>query len=231
MTIAIVFGALSVAVILARILFFRESDKKSGFIAKLVASVAFCLSGTAAAFVARGIGGSHAAALMLTALVAALVGDVLLAMPSFVKDEFKNLFSALGGAAFLSGHVLYIIVFLTTATPRLYLLPVAAAVPLAYAVLIRTKVLQPKKNAVPVVAYGAVLGLLIFAAAGLAAAGTALGYFVLPAAVLFALSDTSLFFYNFGNKPFAKSKTAVGYLILLPYYAAQALFAAAILFL
>jgi uncharacterized membrane protein YhhN len=210
-------------------LFLKNAGIKVGFLSKLISSALFCLTGIIAAF-SRGRLDIFAA-LMLIALAAAFAGDILLAAPAFLKDEYKGLFSAAGGAAFLFSHLLYIVVFLCAAPPILYLIPVAAVVPILYGCFIKAKLLSPKKNSVPIVAYGAVLGCLIFSASGLALNGLVLGYLALPAALLFVLSDTALFFYNFGHRPFAVSRTAVNYLILLPYYAAQALFAVAVFFL
>jgi hypothetical protein len=65
----------------------------------------------------------------------------------------------------------------------------------------------------------------------LALRGGLLGYLMICPGVLFAVSDVSLFLHKFGGARLQKWLPVFSYTVMLPYYAAQALFALSVLYL
>ena len=127
-----------------------------------------------AALIEYAVAGSAASAWLVAALALSLAGDVLLMLPF---DLFVP-----GLAAFLLAHVAYVVAFASPALSTLILLaPVAVvAVPLAARVVgaIDERSLRP-----PVIAYVAVLSVMVASALAYGAVAAACG------AVLFMASD------------------------------------------
>jgi uncharacterized membrane protein YhhN len=169
-------------------------------------------------------------ALILTSLVIALAGDIILTMPNYSRQEYSNLFQTVGGVAFLLGHLLYIAAFFLNSKFFFYLLPVVFLLPLIYCILIKTKIMSPGKNVAYILAYSLVLGVLLLSVVNNLMMRSNFSYIIFVAALLFILSDTSLFIYVYGKESLGSGFTA-NYLILLPYYIAQALFALSISFI
>jgi uncharacterized membrane protein YhhN len=222
----IVCGALGVSAVLIRQLFFK-GGKLTGFACKVLASFLFCIAGIFAVL-ERGI--DPRSALMLAAFVSAFAGDILLALSGFADEKSNAFFSAIGGAAFLGGHIMYIIVFFGAAKFNPYLIPIFFILPTAYAFLIRTKRVNPGKNVLPVWLYSVVLGAMLTSVINLAAARNRAGILAVIAGALFVFSDTALFFFNFGSE---KIRMLHGklfiFLVHIPYFAAQFLFASTII--
>ncbi|MDR0697152.1 MAG: lysoplasmalogenase [Christensenellaceae bacterium] len=223
-----IFATLTVCIILIRILFFKNHNPASGFVFKCLASLSFCL--TAICAYINSNENKVISALILTSLVIALAGDIILTMPNYSRQEYSNLFQTVGGVAFLLGHLLYIAAFFLNSKFFFYLLPVVFLLPLIYCILIKTKIMSPGKNVAYILAYSLVLGVLLLSVVNNLMMRSNFSYIIFVAALLFILSDTSLFIYVYGKESLGSGFTA-NYLILLPYYIAQALFALSISFI
>ncbi|MDR3185427.1 MAG: lysoplasmalogenase [Christensenellaceae bacterium] len=228
MILTLIISSISILIILVRLIFVKKANAKSGFVFKFLSSFSFCLAGVIAAFSRGAFNPTFAGSMLIMALILALCGDVILALPHYVAFEYKDLFSAIGGASFLLGHVLYCIVFFSIGSFNYYLLPVIILIPLLYFIINKVKVVNFGKNFPLILGYGSILSALLLATLNLSINGNVAGCFSLAAAVLFILSDSSLFLYTFGCKEFMKGK-AIVWLIFLPYYLAQALFVFSIL--
>jgi uncharacterized membrane protein YhhN len=127
---------------------------------------------------------------------------------------------------------MYIVVFLSAEPLKPYLIPVFLILPAAYAVLVKKKLINPGKNTLPVMIYSAVLGAMATSVVNLAVSGNGGGIFALIAGILFVLSDTALFIFNFGSERVKelRGKWFV-YCVFIPYYIAQGLFALCLVYL
>ena len=198
------------------------------FAGKAFASMFFCLAGVAGA-AGREFLNWRAAALLFGFCLACL-GDVLLGIEPILNNPArdKDYTLAAGAAPFFLAHALNLAVLFPRGDLQPWLLPVLLVLPLLYLILWNRKVFDFGKAGAPLVIYALLLGALVWAAAQ--AEGT-LRWFALPAALLFALSDTALFYFNFGPK---KNTDHAGkgfsWLVMLPYYLAQALMACAVAF-
>ncbi|MDR1410077.1 MAG: lysoplasmalogenase [Oscillospiraceae bacterium] len=224
MTPVIIIGLLSVLTVTLRVL--TAADKGSvsgGFAAKVIASVLFCMAGFAAVL-GREITLPRAG--MLAAFVLAFMGDIFLGLGPFTHQKHTNFFFMLGSVPFLLAQLIYIAILLSLAPLNWRLLPIALVLPLLYLVLIGHGTLAYLcKNTAPILCYGSILSVMVMAAVNAFTAGHTAGAFALPAGILFALSDTSLFLYNFGSDRVRTHGKGLTVLVMLPYYAAQALFA------
>jgi uncharacterized membrane protein YhhN len=222
----IVCGVFGVSAVLVRRLFFKNG-RLAGFGCKVLASFLFCVAGIFAVL-ERGI--DLFSALMLVAFVLAFAGDILLALAGFADEKSVAFFSMVGGAAFLGGHIMYIAAFFGTTKFHPYLIPIFFVLPILCAFLIKTKRINPGKNTLPVLLYSAVLGAMLTSVINLAASGNDAGILAVIAGALFVFSDTALFFFNFGNEKIRglHGKLFI-FLVHIPYFAAQFLFAATIL--
>ncbi|MDR1905837.1 MAG: lysoplasmalogenase [Clostridiales bacterium] len=223
-------GALGILIMLSRQLLFKKIGNAAGLAFKTFASLCFCFAGV---FAALEHGIDMRVALILAAFLMALTGDILLALPPYLKEDYVKFISGIGGAAFVFGHILYIVAFAVSAEFMFYLLPAVLLIPTVFAVLIKTGKLKPeKKAALPIICYGLILGAMATTTLNLVLKTTVSGYTAFAAALLFVLSDTALFFFNFGSD---KIKSLHGklftYFVMVPYFAAQALFAVTILYL
>ncbi|MDR2267192.1 MAG: lysoplasmalogenase [Christensenellaceae bacterium] len=221
-------AGLSIGVILWRILFSKKPNLKMGFVAKTLASLFFFLAGVSAAFYVAGGMSSIKVQLMVIALALALVGDIILALPSYAQPEFESLFSSVGGISFFAGHILYIVAFFIGVEFNYYLIPVLLIPPLLFCLLIRTRLMTPGKNTIPILAYSVILGVLLLSVVNMISYKMVQGYLALPASILFIISDASLFVYNFGVDERSRSRFVKNYLVLLPYFIAQSIFAISI---
>ncbi|MDR1464803.1 MAG: lysoplasmalogenase [Oscillospiraceae bacterium] len=202
-----------------------------GFACKVTASTLFCLAGISAAAQQERL--RFRAAGMLLAFCCALVGDILLAMgPLLHSEEYKTFLYLLGGGPFLLSQLCYTATFLSLARLRLWLLPVILMLPLLVGILWGAKALRMKAEGIAVLVYAGALSAMVMAAVNLALDGGMLGRLVLPAALLFAASDTALFLANLGApKVKAWLERQFTVCVMLPYYLAQALFAATLMYL
>ena len=212
----------------------------TAFWLKMLASAVFVISGGIAyAQSDKEIYGK----LVLSALVFGLVGDALLSLDPYVKNsdpekEKKNLIvvTVLGAAAFLVGHILYIVAFIKEVKIRgAFRLPVflgvwALGMCIAVGAVFILK-LKPGKIGPPILVYTAGLCAMSALSISLALFGVKdniplqLMLFIAP--VMFMTSDATLGLKFCDDKRFGTAK--MRYLTLLTYYPAQMLFSISIL--
>jgi len=197
-----------------------------GFAGKAFASMFFCLAGVAGAAQRERL--NWQAAALLFGFCMACLGDILLAIEPILAnpERDKNYAFVTGAVPFFFAHVLNLAVLLSSSGGFVpWLLPVLIILPAAYAVLWSLKIFDFGKVGGPLTVYALLLGALAWAAAQ---TGGALRLLTLPAACLFAVSDTSLFYFNFGPK--RERGAGFSWLVMFPYYLAQALMACAVAF-
>jgi len=160
---------------------------------------------------ARGPGGSFFATVMLLGLAGGLAGDVLLLFPrGFLA----------GLAAFLAGHVFYILGFGSAGSILLPVLAPALLLTLGFAVLLlrRMEPSRRRKYALPILLYAAAISLLFVTALGYECRQDSRPSWFTLGALLFCVSDGVLAWNRFA-RPFPSAQ----FLILGTYYAAQML--------
>lgn len=227
MTAIIVLGGLCMVSALVTARFHSTGTHRQKFVFKLVSSLLFCVAGIVALYLRDTV--DLVTALMLLALILGLAGDILLCLFSFINKEYNKFFYAVGGAVFLFGHVLYAVAMLLQGEFNVSFLPLILMVPLLYYALMKTGVLQPGSMRLPLLGYGFALSCMLAATVNLAAQGASAGPLVLPAGLLFVLSDTALFLHDYGRAGLrARYGRLLDYTVMLCYYAAQMLFAASI---
>lgn len=215
-------GALSVLIVYLEL---KGADAVK-YILKTVASLCFVIIGVLALTYAQF---ESWKALVLAALILGMLGDIFLSSGSVVeKGKNLDLLNLSGLIFFLLGHVVYIIWLIGFVESFNYLLLlIPFALPMIVIVLNALKVLELGKTAIPAVAYSAVIGLML--AAAINAYGGLSSYEIskniLAGGILFCISDSFLAYYNFGKNP----KSWIKYVYMPAYYAAQLLFALAIL--
>ena len=223
MLLAIALGLCGVLFIMLRPLRLVLKGPMAGLAGKAFASMFFCLAGVAGAAQRERL--NWQAAALLFGFCLACLGDVLLAIEPVLDNPAKNKNYAfvMGAVPFFLAHVINLAVLLSRGSFTLWLLPLLPILPALYAVLWKRKILNFGKVGVPLVIYALLLGSLVWAAAQ---TGGALRWLALPAACLLAFSDTALFFFNFG--PEKERGAGFGWLVMFPYYLAQALMACAV---
>lgn len=229
MTVIIVLGILCFVSAFFVAWFEVKRKRRQMLVAKLTASLLFCAAGILALSIRGKV--DFLGALMLSALVLGLAGDIYLALFSFIKREHAEFFYKVGGGAFLFGHVLYVIAMVSAGSWRLALTPIVFVVLVVYLVLMRTKTLRPASMKGSLLVYAVVLGGMVTAGINLALDGSHAGPLVVPAGILFILSDTALFLHDFGNERVRARRAPLNYTIMLCYFTAQILFAASIVFI
>lgn len=165
--------------------------------------------------------------LVLGGLVAGLLGDMFLSMPSISKEENRGLFIIVGGGCFALGHILYFLSFLGSTRgvilwPYLLVLLLLALVDL----LIRARIWEAEGVlGMGFRLYGAISGLLLAGAIGAVLSG---GHWIsFVAALLFVASDLLLAHLQLASR---KISPRYAYLSILLYYSAQAAFVLRLLF-
>jgi len=203
--------------------------EKGRFVTKMVSSLLFCLT----AFLAAGLRAQMniQAVLMLGALVLGMVGDIALGLDLFVEEKYRRYVFVLGGAPFFLGHLLYIALLLSYGNIQWHLVAVLPIVPMFFLLLNRFGLVKLDKLMIPLALYGLVLGAMMLATFNLAAQGGQLGRWMWYPGVLFTVSDASLFMGRFGRGPLKKMRPAFSYTVMVPYYAAQGIFALAVAWL
>jgi len=224
MTVLYFLAGASVAVSVVTAALRNRGMERGRFVTKMTSSLLFCLVAFWAA-VGRGEPMNLQAALMLGALVLGLVGDIVLGLDMFVAKSYRNFVFVLGGVPFFLGHLLYIGLLLSYGNIQWHLVAVLPIVPMFFLLLDRFKLIELKKMMVPLAIYGLVLGAMMLATLSLAAQGGALGRWMWYPGVLFTVSDASLFLNKFGRGPLEKLRPVFSYTVMIPYYAAQGIFA------
>ncbi|MDR2687964.1 MAG: lysoplasmalogenase family protein [Oscillospiraceae bacterium] len=226
MLLAIGLGLCGVLCIMLRPLRLVVKGPFAGFAGKAFASLFFCLAGVAGAAQRERL--NWQAAALLFGFCLACLGDILLAIEPVLANPArdKNYAFMMGAAPFFLAHVLNLAVLLSRAELSPWLLPLLLVLPSIYAILWRRKIFNFGKVGGPLLIYALLLGALAWAAAQ---AGGALRWLTLPATCLLALSDSSLFLFTFGPKK-EHPGAAFSWLVMFPYYLAQALMACAVAF-
>jgi uncharacterized membrane protein YhhN len=196
---------------------------------KLLASLLFCATALLAAAQRERM--TLSAALLLGALLLGFIGDVLLGLDQFAPKQTRPILFILGGVPFFLGHILYIVLLLPIGNFSPWLLLLLPVVPILFAALARANVIYFGKNLVPCTLYGTILSAMMMSTLNVARQGAALpqgaalAHLMFLPGILFALSDSSLFLRNFGGERLQKWIPALSFTVMLPYYAAQAIFA------
>jgi uncharacterized membrane protein YhhN len=181
--------------------FFKEALRKITKICLMPALLVFYLMGAGQILVA-----------VIAAIIFSWAGDILL----INKD--KPLFFKLGLAAFLLGHVFYIIAFLTLAGGvNILALAISAviAVPMGVALLKLLDAKAPMK--VPVAAYAVVIILMSMAALQLMLARPGFaGILLFASSIVYLFSDTFMAYLLFHGKP-----KYFNVITMVPYIIAQ----------
>ena len=232
MTTLYILAGASVAVSVVTAALRNRGLEKGRFITKMISSMLFCLVAFWAA-VTRGEPMNTQAALMLGALVLGMVGDIVLGLDMFVAKDDRKFVFVLGGVPFFLGHLLYIALLLSYGNIQWHLVAVLPVVPMFFLLLDRFKLIELKRMMLPLAAYGLVLGAMMLATFSLAATrgGELLGKWMWFPGVLFTVSDASLFLNKFGRGPLEKLRPVFSYTVMVPYYAAQGIFALAVAWL
>ena len=216
----------SVAIAFATAHLRNKGMEKARFVTKMISSMLFC----GVAFWAATMRGdmNTQAALMLGALVLGMVGDIVLGLDLFAARQYRRFVFILGGTPFFLGHLLYIILLLSYGNIQWHLVAVLPVVPMFFLLMNRFGLIELKKFMIPLAAYGLVLGAMMLATLNLAAQGGELGRWMWFPGVLFTISDASLFMHRFGRGPLEKMRPVFSYTVMVPYYAAQGIFALAV---
>ena len=224
MTIPYILAGVCVAVSAVTAALRNKGLEKGRFVTKMISSMLFCL---AAFWVAalRDRPMNIQTALMLGALVLGMVGDIVLGLDMFVEENARKYVFLLGGAPFFLGHLLYIALLLSYGNIQWHLVAVLPIVPMLFLLFNRFKLIKLDKMMIPMAIYGLVLGAMMLATFNLAVQGGELGRWMWYPGVLFTISDGSLFLNSFGQGPLKKLKPVFSYTVMIPYYAAQGIFA------
>ena len=224
MTVLYVLAGASVAVSVVTAVLRNKHMEKGRFVTKMVSSLLFCLVAFWAA-AGRDQSMNIQTALMLGALVLGMVGDIVLGLDMFVVENLRKFVFVLGGTPFFLGHLLYIALLLSYGNIQWHLVAVLPVVPMFFLLLDRFKLIALKKMMAPLAIYGLVLGAMMLATFNLAVQGGRLGPWMWFPGVLFTVSDASLFLNKFGRGPLEKLRPVFSYTVMIPYYAAQGIFA------
>lgn len=173
---------------------------------------------------------------IILGLLFGLMGDVFLCTNGVVKDEYVQPLLLAGLLFFLTGHIIYIVVFLSLTGSFVYwLFAITVILLVVVSSLINTKVIQPKPKqaVVPIMIYTLIIGLMLSSAINyiIATNASTKSIIILIGAILFTLSDLLLGIYNFGNldnKP--AKKNIIAFIYMPAYYIAQTLFVLSIIY-
>jgi len=202
--------------------------EKSRLVAKLTASILFCMVAFLAA-ARRENPMNFQATLMLAALVMGLMGDIVLGVDKFVPKEGRGYILLIGGIPFFFGHVAYIALLASYGELNPRLLLIVPVLPLLF--LLMHKSFGLGKMLIPLLAYALVLSAMMVFTFNVALQGGPLGRLMILPGILFTISDTSLFLNKYGAEKLKRFVPAFAYTVAIPYFSAQALFALSVTYL
>ncbi|MBQ9228146.1 MAG: lysoplasmalogenase [Eubacterium sp.] len=206
---------------------------KKAFWLKMLASGIFVANGVIALTMSEA---KAYGKLIVIALVLGMIGDALLSLEPYIKQdahERRNniICTVIGAAAFLAGHIIYIIAFVKElhakgAFDRKVFL-IAWAIILATAIVVKTLIrVKLGKLAVPFLIYAMGLSAMGAQSITLALFGfvghPVMQVVLVTAPLLFMISDSTLALKFADNKRFGKLPLRL--VTLITYYAAQMLF-------
>ena len=203
--------------------------ERARFVTKMASSMLFCATAFIAAASREEM--NTQAALMLGALVLGMVGDIVLGLDLFAAPEYRKFIFVLGGTPFFFGHLLYIVLLLSYGNIQWHLVAVLPIVPMFFLLLNRFNLIKLDKMMLPLALYGLVLGTMMLATFNLASQGGQLGRWMRFPGLLFTVSDATLFLSMFGQGPMKKLRPVFSFTTMVPYYAAQGIFALAVAWL
>lgn len=200
--------------------FHGKPNRKKALCVKSAASLMFVIL----AIVCLAVKSSSYGAVILFALIAGAIADVLLGM-RFITAHYKQRFFLAGAAVFALGHIGYIVAINLLGKVDLvyYILGAALGIALCGIPMLLKKVHYGKLR-IPLFGYAIILGMMLMSAVSYAVSSGAGWQAVLVAAVLFAISDFVLLLMLF-----VKSDMPGSIVNLSTYYAAQSLFALTII--
>lgn len=190
---------------------------------------AVCLKGTASLiFVAIGLigflgaGDRSFARLVFLGLIFGALGDILLNLRFVVKESASQPVFLTGVAAFLAGHILYLVALIPQATHVWISLLVGVVIAACIlAVIFKTMDLKPAYKIFGVLYIGAVVLMTAVAFGNLIAAPSGSRILYAIGALLFTVSDVVMIFNTFGKE----TKFSLRITNLSLYYAGQLLIA------
>ncbi len=164
---------------------------------------------------------------MLFALFFNFIGDLFLCQFNVVKQEYVMTMDIVGGTCFVIGNLSLAALFIYVAGEfNYFLIILAVSLPIIVAVCAKCKLLRFDNTPIIMCLYALAVGILLSACVNL--------YLVIPsvktavivaAGTLFAFSDGALFANNYSKLKSIITKS----FCIIPYYAAQCIFALAII--
>jgi len=209
----------------------HKGHEKLRYISKLAAALLFCATALAA-MIERTQPMNFVTMMMLAGLFLGFMGDVILGLDRFVRPEGRGNLLLIGALPFFLGHIAYIVAMLSWGELNPWLLFIIPFSVVGFWLI--TKVLPIEKYLTPFLLYSLVLSGLMITTLSIAIAqrGTPLGAIMIAPGIIFTISDVSLLFDRFyGIKENQKKKPVFGYMVAIPYFSAQALFALAMRYL
>ena len=223
-----ILAAACVAVSVPTAILRHKGWEKSRLVAKLTASVLFCLAAFLAA-ARREQPMNFQATLMLAGLVLGLMGDIVLGVDRFVPKESRGYILLIGGVPFFFGHVAYIALLASFGNLNGWLLLIVPVLPLVF--LLIHKSIDFGKMLVPLLLYALVLSAMMVFTFNVALQGGPLGRLMILPGLFFTLSDTSLVLNKFGAEKLPRFVPVFTYTVPIFYFSAQALFALSVTYL
>ncbi|MGL4343706.1 MAG: lysoplasmalogenase [Cellulosilyticaceae bacterium] len=196
---------------------------------KTLASIGFVLVGVFALIERMGVGDWRWGAFVLLALIASLVGDIMLGLADYYNISIRNHYFTAGVVWFGMAHIFYSWGFITKVGWSLKDVWVPLIFVLITTVLSRLEHFDFKGTDLLIIFYVFLLGIMLTKAIDIGRYDVLGGHSVqvVVAAVLFVISDCLLMFKHF----FKKSGIWMSLVGLTCYYVAQVLFARIILYL
>jgi len=206
----------------------NRKRERARLAAKLAAALLFCAVALLSAL-RRTEPMNRAAALMLAALALGLIGDAMLGLDKFLARESRAYLLMGGGAPFFVGHIVYIALLLPYAKLNPWLLLLLPVLPALF--LLIHKFFGMGKTLLPMLIYALVLGGMMLSTLNIALMGGTLGRLMALPGVLFAVSDSTLILGAYGKDKLKRFAPLMAYLVPVPYFGAQVLFALSVTYL
>ena len=210
-------------------LYYKINAKKV-FALKIVNSLCFVVLGCTAYFQIEA-NNSNYPILIITGLIAGFLGDIVLGLRR-INPKRKNEYFILGIILFFSGHIFYVIAFLTFAAYKLYFYFIMGII-ITIVIIIAMKCIGVKSNKTKYFnyLYISLLSLIIaITSLNIFHTCTKINIILAIGSILFMISDLLLYFIYFWEISTAKLKL-IKIINIATYYIAQMLFALSIYYL
>ncbi|MCK9536024.1 MAG: lysoplasmalogenase [Bacilli bacterium] len=218
------------AFILVYMCLYYKVNIKTVFILKIITSFCFVAMGFITYFKSEA-NNSNYPVLIIAGLISGFFGDIALGLRR-VKPKRKNEYFILGIILFFSGHIFYVVAFLSYAAYKLYWYFIVGII-ITIVIIITMKLIGVKSNKSKYFNYLYVSLLSLIVAItflNMAHAFTQINIILAIGAILFMISDLLLYFIYFGETSVTKSKV-IKMINIVTYYIAQMLFALSIYYL